>query len=351
MPGRRRGVAETPLPLMRWTTPAWRTTAWVAAARLLAACGDDAGPQPTLSRGAAGSDIAALRLADAATAADGAASAEADAASPIDVSPQPIDPDSAVGSNDLGAADAGVAVDAGLDATTPPTDAVLVTDLLSPPDVPLLPDVSPPPPDLPPPPPDVPPPPPDVPPPPPDVPPPPPDVPPPPKDTTATPKCGDGKCDPGESTANCATDCPGGGSGTWTCGDKKCDIGEQFYCEGDCPGPVCGDGKCQWPENKDNCAKDCKGGGLWVCGDGKCDIGEQFYCNQDCQPAPMTCLQSKCGKDWQTCAAKPGCDKVVQCAVNCNGSWSCSQNCLPGGAANNKEAVTLLVCGQTQGCL
>ncbi|MBM4345858.1 MAG: hypothetical protein FJ100_21000 [Deltaproteobacteria bacterium] len=193
--------------------------------------------------------------------------------------------------------------------------------------------------------------PPDVPPLPVDVPPPPPDAPPPPKDTAFGPKCGDGTCNPGESNANCAADCPGGGAGTWTCGDKKCDIGEQFYCEGDCPGPVCGDGKCQWPENKDNCTKDCKGGGLWVCGDGKCDLGEQFYCAQDCQPPPMTCLAAKCGKEWQTCAAKPGCEKAVQCAVQCNGSWSCSQNCMTGGAANNKEAIAVLVCGQTQSCL
>ncbi len=342
---------------MRSTTPARRLGLWLALAWLVAGCGDEAAPVPTLSNGTASSDTAALRLADAGTAADGA-SAEAGGATPTDVAPQPIDLDGTVGSDDLNAADMGPAVDADVDPAAAPTDAGPATELPStadaapPPDVPLPPqDVPPPPPDLPPPPPDVPLPPPDVLPPPPDVPPPPPDVPPPPKDTTPTPKCGDGKCDPGESTANCAADCPGGGAGTWTCGDKKCDIGEQFYCEGDCPGPVCGDGKCQWPENKDNCSKDCKSGGNWVCGDKKCDIGEQFYCNQDCQPAPMTCIPTKCGKEWQTCAAKPGCDKVVQCAISCSGSWSCSQGCLPGGASNNKEAVAVLVCGQTQGCL
>jgi hypothetical protein len=53
--------------------------------------------------------------------------------------------------------------------------------------------------------------------------------------TTTGPVCGNGTCETGETTANCAKDCPA-------------------------TSPVCGNGKCETGETTTSCAKDCPGG-------------------------------------------------------------------------------------------
>ncbi|MSQ84653.1 MAG: hypothetical protein EXR77_17560 [Myxococcales bacterium] len=147
----------------------------------------------------------------------------------------------------------------------------------------------------------------------------------------APPKpCGNGTCEPGESTQNCPADCQGG-SGSWTCGDGKCDIGEQFYCQKDCTSSGSGGG--------------------WVCGDGKCDIGEKYYCQKDCQAGGATCLSTKCVAENNKCNTDTKCKTSVQCSLGCNGDWACLQKCLPGGTGANQTAVDLLICGQKNNCL
>ena len=334
-----------------------RRVGWIAAVAfgLAVGCSEAAPLQPQLS--VAQSDGATGGDAGVGSGADATAEATEDATGGGDSQGRTADvvgPQDAEAVNDaalLGDEAQQVRVD-----TLDPAD----TGELTPDAAPPLPDVPPPPPDVPqlppdvpPPPADVPQPPPDVPPPPPDVPPPPPDVPPPPPDVPNGPKCGNSVCESGESTQGCPADCKGGAN-TWTCGDSKCDIGEQFYCQQDCPGAVCGDGKCQLSESSQSCAKDCKsgsGGGNWVCGDKKCDIGEQFYCKQDCASDPTACIQGKCAAELQKCKAKPNCEKAVQCVSGCGGSWSCAQNCLPGGAQSNQEALAVLVCADGAGCL
>ncbi len=71
--------------------------------------------------------------------------------------------------------------------------------------------------------------------------------------------CGNGACEPGETSSSCAIDCGP-------------------------PPPVCGDGFCQFPENASTCSLDCGP----VCGDGLCDFGEvcQIDCGQPCPRPP-----------------------------------------------------------------
>jgi hypothetical protein len=74
-------------------------------------------------------------------------------------------------------------------------------------------------------------------------------------------KCGDKYCGPGESPANCPTDCING--------------------------RYCGDGLCTQAdgENSSNCPGDCNRSA--VCGNGVCEgPAEQFGCPQDCGPLP-----------------------------------------------------------------
>ncbi|WP_223645630.1 tenascin-X [Corallococcus sp. EGB] len=93
--------------------------------------------------------------------------------------------------------------------------------------------------------------------------------------------CGDGVCDfrHGESSDNCAEDCPPLAS----CGDGWCNNGEtSSTCPQDC-GPViwCGDGSCNGAETSATCPQDCNGPS---CGDGLCDFSEMNWCTADCPP-------------------------------------------------------------------
>lgn len=72
------------------------------------------------------------------------------------------------------------------------------------------------------------------------------------------PSCGNGKCESGETTESCASDCP---APPPICGNGKCEGSEtSASCPGDCapPAPICGDGKCDATETADACPADCK---------------------------------------------------------------------------------------------
>ena len=103
--------------------------------------------------------------------------------------------------------------------------------------------------------------------------------------------CGNGKCDPGETAANCPKDC----SSTAVCGNGKCDPGETATsCPADCgSSAVCGNGKCDPGETAASCPADC--GSSTVCGNGKCEPGETATsCPTDCGSTGCTAGSSQC---------------------------------------------------------
>jgi hypothetical protein len=135
-------------------------------------------------------------------------------------------------------------------------------------------------------------------------------------------------CDPGETAASCAADCPS------TCGDAACDPGETpLNCPADCLG-TCGDGVCVGNENPTSCAADCPS----TCGNGACDGGETpGTCPSDC---PGTCGDGICHAGEQpavtgcipdiwsgvgvfgTSSSKAACGGSSSCASGENGSFS-----------------------------
>ena len=88
--------------------------------------------------------------------------------------------------------------------------------------------------------------------------------------------CGNGACDPGESTATCPADCPAA-----MCGNGACDAGETTAtCPADCPAMMCGNGVCDAGETAASCPADCPAA---MCGNGVCDAGETMAsCPADC---------------------------------------------------------------------
>ena len=116
-------------------------------------------------------------------------------------------------------------------------------------------------------------------------------------------------------------------------------------------GPACGNGVCEPGESTQNCGSDCKGGDFsWTCGDAKCDIGEQFYCQKDCVKSPEQCVLEKCPAQVSACNKDAACTKAVNCALTCGNNWNCLQGCFPGGLSANPTASALLTCGQKAGC-
>jgi len=95
-------------------------------------------------------------------------------------------------------------------------------------------------------------------------------------------RCGDGRCDDGETRTSCGSDCRCGdhvcsvdethqtcaSDCSDTCGDGKCEDGEKTSCPNDCRPAACGDGVCSGGENANSCSTDCH------CGDGFCDSSE-----------------------------------------------------------------------------
>ncbi len=117
------------------------------------------------------------------------------------------------------------------------------------------------------------------------------------------PVCGNGSCEATETPANCAADCKAGGP---VCGNGTCEATETpANCAADCKaGPVCGDGKCEAPETSATCAGDCPTSGP-KCGDGTCDFLEEFLCPGDCGSTTPQCGNGQCdlGENPDNCSA------------------------------------------------
>lgn len=109
------------------------------------------------------------------------------------------------------------------------------------------------------------------------------------------PVCGNGTCEAGESSSNCVKDCPAGGAscvgkcdGQATgcyCDDactqnKDCCADYAAVCGA---AAKCGNGKCESGETATNCKADC-GGSSSACPNGTCESGEtEVNCPQDCK--------------------------------------------------------------------
>lgn len=142
------------------------------------------------------------------------------------------------------------------------------------------------------------------------------------------PACGDGTCDEGETTENCAADCKAGG-------------------------PVCGNGSCEATETPANCAADCKAGP--VCGDGKCETPETAAnCAADCKASTsplVTCIDQQCNAELAACVANAECVKAVTCLEKCAATdQGCVTNCASKGGFG-QQAIDLALCVAGSSCL
>ncbi len=221
-------------------------------------------------------------------------------------------------------------------------------------------------------------------------------------------KCGNGQCDPGETSANCAQDCKPDLGDVVACLKQKCtyememclsnktcaqvigcvaeckdedcaddctkgmdmqvaqkylqplgECGEKVGCVQGGNQSVCGDGQCEPPETDNSCPQDCKGPPpMAFCGDGLCNGGEtSATCAKDCGtviPPPgviVQCLAGKCGDYYKACANNAGCQKVIECASQC-ADFSCMANCaqVTDIATQQKFVLPLGQCGQNAGC-
>ncbi len=103
--------------------------------------------------------------------------------------------------------------------------------------------------------------------------------------------CGNGVCDPDETSTNCDTDCP------FVCGDGSCDPAQGETCSKcaeDC-GVCCGDGSCNPADFEDcnNCVLDCGACQGPNCGNGVCDSAA----GENCVSCPGDCTVCACNVD------------------------------------------------------
>ena len=165
--------------------------------------------------------------------------------------------------------------------------------------------------------------------------------------------CGDGLCQPSESSVSCAYDCVGIAG---KCGDGICAGSEtSSSCPADCTGgPVCGNGKCESGEDSNNCVADCPY--VAVCGDGICAATENASsCALDCNPAlkaKVDCLKSECGGEFDACTPDPACVKGItaglECAAKCaSGDIVCLLGCNS-SLGGNTQANALASCSASK---
>ncbi|GEM_PF-520512 len=136
-------------------------------------------------------------------------------------------------------------------------------------------------------------------------------------DVITAPVCGDGKCESGETSSSCPSDCKPDA----VCGNGTCEAGESSSsCPADCgSAAVCGNGSCESGETQSNCPADCKAAS--ACGNGVCETGETLVtCPSDCSTAP-SCGDGICngGENFDACAA--------DCAVQGCGDYSAAGCC------------------------
>jgi hypothetical protein len=196
------------------------------------------------------------------------------------------------------------------------------------------------------------------------------------------PMCGNGTCEAGETSANCASDCAGSSASCkGICGKQApagCFCDDQCMQNGDCcsdkalvcsgSGPTCGNGTCEAGETAASCPADCAGssasckgicgkqapagcfcddqcmqngdccsdkalvcGGASgpTCGNGLCEAGESSTsCASDCPASSSTCKGYCGGKSAGACYCDDQCaqngdccpDKVPVCGAGAGGA-------------------------------
>jgi len=158
--------------------------------------------------------------------------------------------------------------------------------------------------------------------------------------------CGNGKCEAGETSAACPTDCKTTGA---VCGNGKCESGETTAnCPTDCKttGAVCGNGTCESGETTASCPNDCKATGA-VCGNGTCESGETTAsCPNDCKTTGAVCGNGTCegGETSATCAADcPATTEICQYTMPSTnpGCTSASDQALIGSLTPGSDAYAL----------
>ena len=182
--------------------------------------------------------------------------------------------------------------------------------------------------------------------------------------------CGNGTCDPSETSCTCSADCGAPPSTETVCTDGRdndcdgrIDCGD-YKCSADpaCQ-PRCGDGVCNGSETCSTCAADCPSVSAASCGDGLCEAanGEDcLNCPGDCrgvQGGPPSgryccgqggsCIDSRCTTSGFSCTQQP---VVPTCCGDgaCQGAET-SDECGTDCAASVGEIAPLLRVGLDPG--
>ncbi len=160
------------------------------------------------------------------------------------------------------------------------------------------------------------------------------------KSPTVVPICGNGYCEINETSTSCPEDCapvcsadgcddPNDDPVTKSeCGNQLCEADESYItCPADCETPKCGNGVCEPEEGESyiTCSADCKRTYVEVCGNGVCGAGETPEdCLEDCP------LDAVCGDG--ICDADAG-ENSTLCAEDC-GDMECGDGiCMVGETA------------------
>lgn len=92
-------------------------------------------------------------------------------------------------------------------------------------------------------------------------------------------------------------------------------------------GKGCGNGTCEPLETTGNCPADCK---LALAGNGVCEAGEgpPPPCNRDCGMVDVIgCKKLKCANEWAVCAPDAACAQAVNCVDECGFDAACFATC------------------------
>ncbi|MBI5609371.1 MAG: hypothetical protein HY902_10885 [Deltaproteobacteria bacterium] len=126
--------------------------------------------------------------------------------------------------------------------------------------------------------------------------------------------------------------------------------GQQNGCLGGVqPGPVCGNGQCEPGESSAECPQDCKPSAA-VCGNGKCEPGESANsCPKDCKMPidPITqCIANACPDLYKQCSGSASCISAAQCLIAGGSMMQCVTD------MKTAQLVSQLVqCGTKANCL
>lgn len=140
--------------------------------------------------------------------------------------------------------------------------------------------------------------------------------------------CGNGKCEAGESGANCVVDCV-------KCGDAVCEDAEKDSCAADCDpsynGNPCYDEKCKDPIAKCKADTDCNK--FLACvktGAAADDCGKELGLNQTQADAINAFFKaiSDCGKENCTVAGSDTCKDRCETEYNADFACQCDGECL-----------------------